>query len=361
MPLTGTEAGAACALSRFTCFGAMILRRIFALRGSYEAAFTADKQALLEAGLSETTADAFLERRDRDAPERYAERLAKEGIGTLVPDDPGFPALLREIADTPAFLHYRGSPVGDAVAVAVVGTRRMSRYGREMTERIATGLAEAGTVVVSGLAIGIDAVAHRAAIETKGVTWAFLGSGLDRQGIYPPGNRGLADDIVASGGTVFSEFPPGMAGFKYIFPIRNRLIAGSTLGTVVIEATVGSGSLITSEAALRYDREVFAVPGDVRSEGSGGPHKLIGRGAKLVTNAKDILETFGFAPAERKSRQEPPEEARRVLELLSREPTATDDLARIAGLPAGELGRMLSMLEIGGWVKNAGGVWCRTY
>lgn len=360
MPLSPREAGAASALSRFACFGAVKLRRIFDRCGSYEAGFLAGESELRAVGLTGEEARSFMARRDPEIVGRDAHWLEEEGIGTLIPDDPGFPALLRETADPPAFLYFRGRPLGDAAAVAVVGTRRMSRYGEETTTRIAGGLARAGLVVVSGLAIGVDAVAHEAALAA-GRTWAFLGSGLNRASVYPPSNRGLAEKIVDGGGALLSEFPPGMAGFKHIFPIRNRLIAGSTLGTVVTEASERSGSLLTAEAAVRYDREVFAVPGDVGREGSAGPHKLLSRGARLVTGAEDVLDGLGFAAARGPTGREPPPEAQALMRSLACEPLETDELRRRTGLPAPELARMLSMLEIGGWARNSSGLWSRTY
>ena len=362
MSLRTEEAGAFASLSRFHFFGAKKLRSIFDLCHSYRAAYEANSAALLKAGLSETEAASFIKRRNPRQPEKDALWLKKEGIRTLTADDPEFPALLREISDPPAALHCLGSPAGQAAAVAIVGTLRASRYGLLMAESISRGLTEAGLIVVSGLAIGIDSRAHLSALKANGKTWAFLGSGLNAGNVYPPSNRGLAREIIARGGALFSEFPPGVSGYKHIFPIRNRLIAGSTLGTIVIEAGEKSGSLITASAALDYGREIFALPGDVRSELSRGPHSLLRRGACLIESADDVLKELGFANRAQKSEYKASDQELPILNAIAREPVSSDDLSRVVGLTTTETARILSLLEIrGAIIKQDGGLWARTY
>jgi DNA processing protein len=215
-------------------------------------------------------------------------------------------------------------------------------------------------VVVSGLALGIDAAAQAATIRAGGRTWTFLGSGLNDASVYPPSNRGLAKRILETGGALLSEFPPGMAGFKHIFALRNRLIAGVSLGTVVVEAAERSGSLITASAALAANREVFAVPGDARSEMSAGPHSLIRRGAALVTSAENVLDALGLARTRPRSDASLSPEEKRLLGLLQREPASLDELSRGATIPASETARLLSLLEISGRVRSiGGGLWAR--
>lgn len=362
MSLPRAEAGAACALSRFHFFGAVHLRRIFDICGSYVASYAAGPDELARAGITENETAIFLRRRNPEMPARDAEWLAAEGIVTLTTADAEFPNLLREIPDPPAILHLRGHLVPDAAGVAVVGTRCASAYGLEMSRAIAAGLSRAGLIVVSGLALGVDAAAHAAA---GGRTWAFLGSGVNKSNVYPPSNRRLAEGIVEKGGALLSEFPPGVSGFKHIFPLRNRLIAGSSLATVVVEAREKSGSLITAKAALDYNREVFAVPHDARRPTGEGPNSLIRRGARLATSAEDILDGLGFLPANagaKKVAAALPPEQEKILALLSREPAHIDDLARKMGLLVSDVGKRLQLLEIAGEVRNAGGgAWTRAF
>ncbi|TAL19734.1 DNA-protecting protein DprA [Patescibacteria group bacterium] len=361
IPLSAKEAGAATALSRLHFLGPARLRRLYRFFGSFTAAWSATEKSLRESGLNDGEAALLYQKSQPEQAVKDAAWLQREGIRTIVPEDEEFPRLLLEIPDPPAFLHVRGALTSDAAAVAVVGTRRASGYGLEMAREIAAGLSRAGVVVVSGLALGIDAAAHEAAVGSGGATWAFLGSGLNNASIYPPSNRGLAAKILEGGGALLSETPPGVAGFKHIFPIRNRLIAGVSLAVVVVEAAVRSGSLTTAAAALEYNREVFAVPGDARREVSAGCHELIRRGAGLVASADDVLAALGLLKkrAAVKTPELPADQAK-MLALLTREGAEIDELARALRLSPAEASRILSFLELGGWAKNSGGRWVRT-
>lgn len=227
-----------------------------------------------------------------DAASAWLDQAAGAGRRVLLLGGPGYPALLAEIAVPPVALEVDGSADLDRPAVAVVGSRRASPYGLEVARTLAAGLAAAGLTVVSGLARGIDQAAHRAALDAGGATGAVLGGGLDR--IYPPEHAGLARDCAASG-ALLSEFPPGTRPLPRHFPRRNRIIAGLTLGTVVVEAAVRSGSLSTARHAADAGRDVCAVPGPVGSETSAGCHAIIRTGAALVTSADEVVEELGIA------------------------------------------------------------------
>lgn len=278
-------------------------------------------------------------------------------IGQITRDDPRYPALLSKIYHPPKTLYLSGElPPADAICFAVVGTRTMTPYGKQITHEVVTELVRHGIVIVSGLALGIDGEAHRAAVQAGGRTVAVLGSGIDDASIYPRTHRGLARQIVGSRGAVISEYPPGTPPTKYSFPERNRIIAGMSVGVLVIEAREGSGALITAQFALDEGREVFAVPGPVTSPTSYGPHLLISRGASLVTNGRDILEVLGITP--KQSAPAPPLEGieARIFAALTREPQHIDALADATKLDIATLIATLAVMEMKGIVRNVGGM-----
>lgn len=216
-------------------------------------------------------------------------------MDTLALDDPRYPRMLREIPDPPAVLYVQATDLSLPLArtIAVVGTRRVTPYGEAVTRRLTRGLVEAGFTIVSGMALGVDAIAHQTALECGGATITVLGSGIDI--IYPASNARLYRTISqARGCAILSEFPPGVGPAKEQFPHRNRIISGLSLGVVVIEGTDRSGSLITARYAAEQGREVFAVPGPITSLYSKGPAKLIKQGAKLVESVEDILDEFNY-------------------------------------------------------------------
>ena len=288
--------------------------------------------------------------------------LARErGIGVLKAGDPAYPALLKTIHEPPPVLYCKGDPgLFERPAIALVGSRRPTLYGEKMAQVLARELCGLGIVVVSGLARGIDTAAHRGALEAKGKTIAVLGSGL--LNVYPPENKRLADSIGAEG-LLLSEFPLSAEPEAWHFPQRNRLIAGLSMGTVVIEAAEASGALITARLAAEQGREVFAVPGPVTSKMSAGPHRLIKEGAKLVEKVEDILEEIGplkdlilrqkkSAPA---AGLELSAQESAILGLLDREPLPIDVLSSRSGLKAGEFSHSLLSLELKGAVRSLPG------
>ncbi len=278
-----------------------------------------------------------------------------DAISSLTSDDHSYPPLLKEISSPPRRLYCRGVLPKNSLCIAVVGTRRPTRYGLEITETLVQGLVDAGIIIVSGLATGIDTAAHKAALDAGGTTIAVLGSGIDDESLFPPQNRGLARRIAESGGAVLSEHPPGTNALKAYFPQRNRIIAGLSQGTVVIEAREKSGALITARFALDANREVFAVPGPAFSPTSYGPHALIKQGAKLVTSTQDILEELGGASYTQERSARPhanlSDEETLLLTFLD-EPQTVGELKLKTRFETSTLIAMLSLLELKGLTRT---------
>lgn len=280
-------------LSHARSVGPVTFRRLVRVFGSAEAVLAAPRERLLE--VPETTArtaDGIADARKDPWAEAEVDRAAQRGIQILTLDDPLYPRYLLSTYDPPVALYVDGTLLAeDALSVAIVGSRHCSHYGRTQAEKLAAGLAAAGFTVVSGLARGIDSAAHMGALSVdRGRTIAVLGNGLGT--VYPPENRQLYDRIVTAPahGASLSELPLDTPPAAQHFPGRNRIIAGMSLGTIVVEGSETSGSLITARYAVDMDREVFAVPGSVDSPNSRGPHRLIKAGAKLVEDVEDVLE-----------------------------------------------------------------------
>jgi DNA processing protein len=324
--------------------------------GSAEAAWQASLLSLAGAGLERRAIESLGKLRQETDPEAEWKRIGEQGVSVVILDDPAYPNALREIADPPPVLYVRGelSPADDW-AIAVVGTRRASPYGRQATERIVADVARAGVTVISGLARGIDTHAHRAALAAGGRTIAVLGSGVDR--VYPEENRALANQIALSG-AVISELPLGRSPDAVNFPRRNRIVSGMARATLVVEADFKSGAMLTATHAAEQGRDVFAVPGSIFNPLSAGPHQLIREGAKVVTDASDILEELHLTAVveERATREalpsDPTEAA--LLQLLSDEPVHVDDLTRAAALPSSTVTSTLTILELKGLARQLG-------
>jgi DNA processing protein len=287
-------------------------------------------------------------------------RVEAAGVGVLVWGDAGYPARLQEIASAPPVLYVRGRvEPGDDAAVAIVGSRRATAYGEAMARELAEELARRGLTIVSGLARGIDAAAHRGALEAGGLTWAVLGSGLDQ--IYPPEHRGLAEEVAISG-ALLSEFPLGTAPLRLHFPRRNRIISGLSLGVVVVEAGVESGALITAHHALEQGREVFAVPGRVHARYSEGCNRLIKAGAKLVASWEDVLVELvpnlkgrkRVRPAEL-PRPDLTADEQRLFDLLAEGPLHIDQLIVKSDWGGGRVASVLVGLEMKGVIRQVKG------
>lgn len=283
-------------------------------------------------------------------------RTQKLGFKVITQDDSVYPELLKNIHDPPEHLYVKGEiKTEDSLAFAVVGTRKFTNYGREAVEYLVPQLVAAGLTIVSGMARGIDAFAHQTAISAGGRTIAVLGSGINV--VYPPENQELYEKI-SKNGAVISEYPLDFEPTNYSFPVRNRIISGMSLGTLVIEAGETSGALITAREALEQGREVFALPGSIFSPVSVGCLELIKSGAKLVRTAQDILEELNLEVKAKKlkARKVLPksDEEKILLELLQEGPKHIDDLVRKSGLSVSTVSSVLSLMEIKGMVKNMG-------
>ncbi len=292
-----------------------------------------------------------------NAPLSEAETLMQKaettGVRLLPLEDEDYPELLKNIYDPPPILYVKGQKLDKSdKMIAIVGTRRASRYGREIAQKLAFELASLGFTIVSGLASGIDTFAHRGALEAKGKTIAVFGCGVDI--IFPAENRRLAREIEASGSLV-SEFPLGTGTEKGHFPRRNRIISGLSMGVIVVEGHYDSGAMITAKAALDQGREVFAVPGNVDLDQSKGPHWLIKQGAKLVESVEDVLEEFNMVmPKGARSKAQGPRpedlnlsaDERRIVSVLSLEPKHIDAVSVETKLSIPQVSSLLLMLEV---------------
>ncbi|MCP4423752.1 MAG: DNA-protecting protein DprA [Chloroflexi bacterium] len=327
--------------------------------GSLDIAWRATEFELRKIGFDRRAIKSFIAARaELDLDERLAQAQAV-GIKLATWDTPDYPAYLREIPSPPPLFYMHGAlKEADRWAVAVVGTRRLTSYGRQATRDLVTGLVRSGVTVVSGLARGIDAVAHQTALDAGGRTIAVLGSGLDC--IYPAENRRLVERILDGQGAVLSEYGLGVQPEAKNFPPRNRIISGLSLGVVVVEAGERSGALITAKFALEQDREVFAVPGNVNSPVSRGPNRLIQRGAKLVVNVDDVLEELNLTMVAEKTAvqlalPESAEEAA-LMAHLTAQPIHVDELSRAAGMASSLVSSTLTLMELKGIVQQVGGM-----
>jgi DNA processing protein len=326
--------------------------------GGLDLAWEATADQLRAAGLDDRALQSLLvtrEKLDLDAEEA---RLQKAGVQVLTWSSPGYPERLQNIYHPPPTLYLKGSLIpADEWAVAVVGTRRATVYGKEAARHIAGELARAGVTVVSGLARGIDAVAHQAALDTGGRTVAVLGCGVDVA--YPTQNRRLMQRILEQG-AVLSEYALGSPPEARNFPPRNRIISGLSLGVVIVEAGERSGALITADYAAEQGREVFAVPGNMFNRGSLGCNRLIQQGAKLVLSVEDILEELNLTMVAQQLELQavvPENETESLLlSFLSGDPLHVDEIVRQAGLSTSEVSSTLALMELRGMVRQVGGM-----
>jgi DNA processing protein len=287
--------------------------------------------------------------------EKLSEALKRYNINLTVPDDEHYPEQLQQIPDPPKLLFFRGTLKRDEPhAVAIVGSRRETRYGREQAFSIARDLAANGVTIISGLARGIDTAAHLGALEAGGRTIAVLGSGI-RQ-IYPRENEALAEKMIMKNGAIISEFPPAADPIAYHFPIRNRLVSGLSHAVLLIEAREKSGTLITIGHALIQGREVFALPGPVDAPGSAVPNRMLREGASLITCANDILEDMGWRSASAIMQTALPlpdltNDQRRLYDALCVEPKDFNELIELLGFPAQKINVLITELEMDGLIE----------
>lgn len=334
--------------------GPLRLARLIEQCGSVAAAWHASDKDMIAAGLDARSMVGLRAARQTIDLDAELARLRAAGVTPVSIVDPAYPPLLRMIPAPPPLLYVRGTLTpADQRAVAIVGTRRPSNYGREVTHRLARDLATAGVTIVSGLALGVDTIAHTAALDAGGRTIAVLACGADR--VYPERNRALAERIITAG-TLISDYPLGTPPAPLNFPPRNRIIAGLSLATLVTEASEQSGALITVQFALDQGRDVMAVPGSIFNPLSAGPHRLIREGAAIITDASDVLEALSLDGPNRPN-ESPLElaltaEEEAIYRAVEAEPQHIDAIGRTAGLPAAATAAALALLELKGIVRQ---------
>jgi DNA processing protein len=326
--------------------------------GDLQMAWHAPASALQSAGLSSKVVENLLALRASVSLEQVWEKIQAQGIQVFILEDDAYPRRLKEISQPPPVLYLRGELCPeDEWAVAVVGTRRITSYGRQVAEEVAATLARSGITLISGLARGVDGVAHQAALNAGGRTLAVLGCGVDR--VYPPENRRLAEQIL-SRGALLSDYPPGTPPESTNFPPRNRIISGLSMGVVVVEAGVTSGALITASFAADQGREVFAVPGNINAPQSVGANRLIQNGAHPLLDPQEILEVLELTMAteHHAARVSLPADAieAQLYATLGREPLHIDEIRARTELPIEKVTASLALMELKGMVRQVGGM-----
>jgi DNA processing protein len=338
--------------------GAVRFQAILNFFGDPQIAWGAPSEALREAGLSDKIIENVIELRSSIDLDKIWEQIDAQGISVIIQTDEEYPRRLREIEQSPPVIYMLGDLTAeDEWSVAVVGTRRVTAYGRQVAEEVAGTLARNGITVVSGLARGVDSISHQAALDAGGRTVAVLGSGLDR--IYPPENRRLAEAITANGALI-SDYAPGTPPEASNFPPRNRLISGLSLAVVIVEAGQTSGALITAGFAADQGREVFAVPGNITSPGSKGTNRLIRDGAQPLLNPEQVLEALELTMVaeQRTARVVLPADAveAQLFEVLGREPLHIDEIRTKTEIPMEKVTATLALMELKGMVRQVGGM-----
>lgn len=325
---------------------------------NFEVAWKASQMSLTKAGIDGKTVKVVVEKRSAIDVDQEYEKFKQSEIVMLNKYQSDYPKQLKEIKSAPFVLFCLGNiELLSKKQLAIVGTRNSTKYGQLVTEKLATEISNAGLIVTSGMAYGIDSCAHKAATNADKPTIAVLGGGI-ADTMQRSLSKQMIQGIISQDGLIISEYQPDFLANKFTFPARNRIISGLSLGVLVVEAGEKSGSLITAHYALEQNREVFAVPGNIFSPQSIGTHWLLKQGAQLVRDAKDILETFHFAiPQENsiKERTFDDEEEQKIYHKLSFEPMHIDKLARVCKLNSSSAATKLSLLELKGAAKNLGG------
>lgn len=338
--------------------GAVRVRGLLDFFGSLEIAWQAPLDALQAAGLSGKVLENLEKMRHGIDLEAVWERIQRQGIQVLTWDEAAYPNRLKQIDQPPPVLYVRGEILDeDAWCVAIVGTRRVTVYGRQVAEELGVFLAQRGITVVSGLALGVDAVAHTATLRAGGRTFAVLGSGVDR--IYPPENERLAAKIIERG-AILSDYAPGTPPNSVNFPPRNRIISGLSLATIVVEAGETSGALITATFAAEQGRDVLAVPGNINAPQSKGTNRLIQQGARPLLKPEDILDALQLelVNEHRSARNILPADALEacILQVLSSQPQHVDEIGHQSGLSIDKVSATLTLMELKGMVRQVGGM-----
>lgn len=349
------------AIDRLQKIGPVKFKKLYSHFPTMKEAWFANASEWEKAGIDKNSISSFVVEKNQINPRQLLEEAEQEQIKIITILDKNYPAILKELYSPPAIIYYKGTLHGsDDVCLGVVGARKISQYGRQVTSEIVADLARNKIGIVSGLAVGVDSLAHQITLDNNGKTIAVLGGGIDKNSIYPSQNRYLAEKIIGSGGAVISEYKPKTLPIKLNFPARNRIISGLSLGSLIIEASEESGALITARFALEQNREVFAVPGSIYSPTSKGTNGLLKQGAKLVTCANDILETLNLDQLQSviSSKKISPDtkEEEILLQYLSKEPVHIDNLVKQSGLATNTVSATLIMMEMKGKIKNLGGM-----
>lgn len=324
-------------------------------------AWKATSTEFKKAGLGDKLIQKFEKSKSELDIKNYLEKLKHKKASLIALCDKEYPSLLKSIENPPIVLFVKGdiSKIDFEKTIGIVGTRRITNYGSDVTKLFSTDLAAFGFTIVSGLAMGVDATAAWSAIKANGKTIAVLGNGVDL--CFPTSNQNLYDKILDNNGILISEFPLGFSPTKGSFPSRNRIIAGLSMGVLVTEGAKDSGSLITADYAFKFDRKVFAVPGPITSSLSVAPLKLIEKGAMLVTSADDILKQFRIQGSELRIKTQKTkikgdtQDEKKILKLLENEALHFDEIVRRLGLKASEIGILISVLEVKGLLKATKG------
>jgi DNA processing protein len=339
--------------------GAVRMQALIHHFGDLESAWKGTPVDLAGAGLSLKLIERVVQARAQVDLEMVWSRIESQGIKILTWKDETYPQRLKEIEQPPPVLYVRGDYLPDDLyAVAIVGTRRVTAYGRQITEELSSYLAANGITVISGLARGVDAIAHQTALKAGGRTIGVLGSGVDK--IYPPEHRQLAEQIMMGHGAIVSDYAPGTPPDASNFPPRNRIISGLSLAVVVIEAGETSGALITAEFAAEQGREIFAVPGSILAPQSKGTNKLIQKGALPLLSVNDLMQALNLTRmgAQKAARKIIPADATeaRLIGVLGTEPLHVDEIRNQTELPIEKVSATLALMELKGMVRQVGGM-----
>jgi len=343
------------ALNRHPKIGAMKLKLLYRNIKSWAKIWRLTEGELKETGIDHDTVNNIIYCRKEYDPDREVDLVERYRLKITSYLSKDYPGRLTTIDDGPAVIYYRGNLESlNAPTVAVVGTRKMSPYGRSITESISTSLAESGVTIISGLALGIDSVAHTSAVRLGRPTVAVLGNGLDR--IYPSTNTHLAQAIIERGGLLISEYAPGISPLKHHFPMRNRIVAGLSDLTIVVEGPITSGALITARIALGYNRDVGAVPGDINTSRSVGPNYLIQNGALVVTTADDILSWLDIKSSVKANVvSDLSQEEATIYQCIESGIVSVDKLVNVSKMSIAKTNSILSSLELKGLIRQSRG------
>jgi len=349
------------ALAQIEGLGPISLQKLLDYFNDAEACFIASFSDFKKAGLEDKLIDKIIKQRNKLDAEKLFEQTKKEGLEVITYFEKDYPEILKNIYAPPLVLYYRGDlSVINYPSLAVVGSRKISSYAQNILPDLLKEAISHRIVITSGMAYGVDALAHRTTLENKGLTIAVIGSGLAWDYLYPSGHCRLAKQIIEAGGLILSEFPPFMKSLPYNFPRRNRIIAGLSQASLIVEASFKSGALITAKYALEQGREVLAIPGPINLENSQGVNLLIKNGAKVVASADDILESFGIISRPEKmiesfDTQQATADELAIIKILKGATLHIDKIIEHCTLDTSITSALLMRMELKGWIKNIGG------